>query len=1008
MLDCFHLDYETRSLCDIKRTGAFKYAEDPSTEILCAAIARNDEEPLLWVNPKFAFDDLFTCRSSPGADELMREMCASTGPVYAHNAQFEHAITNHCPNSPFKVDIRRWRCTAAMSRRAAIPSSLEKAAETLGLLQQKDSKGKTLIRKFSVPQKKDGKFIEPIQKQEDFIAFCEYCLQDVRVEQGIHKALKHFELTGDILEAFLADLAINARGMPVNIPALRHAKSLIDAYEARLTEEFRGLTGFNPTQRDVLLKWLKENGYPGDNLRADTLDEQLGSAEFDPSSLLGRVLTIKKHLSFASIKKVGAMIECACEDGRVRGTLQFYGASTGRASGRLIQPQNFKRPTIADTDASYADICAGEGEDHIELFHGPLLEVIGSSIRHFIHDPEGPIFDVDFSAIEARVSAWLAGEEWKLEVFRTHGKIYEATICRMTGMPLQEMLDYAKEHGKHHPDRFKGKVSELALTYQGGKNALIAMGAIDMGLKEEELEGIVEQWREANSNIVKLWHMCDRAAKNAVTNFGTRYEVGKLSFFCATTAGARYLFMKLPSGRRISYRDPKIDETVSRDKKTGEIETWSNGNIKTRQTLSYWGQIPGKVAWGRCAIYGGMWVENCLAGDTQVLTDSGFKRLDAVQESDLLWDGEQFVKHQGLMDRGVQDTMEFQGIRCTPDHQFLTGKGFMEAKSLCNCGFMVDTLSDECSSCKKQKASRFDGETLRPFGGGSVARHGRAQGVVGSEVPVRQHHSESRDRDFQEEPSPGGVFQKMPFDESHLVREKNCPRDVETSRPRSMVVDDTEVCQPKARSLSQLRRAWHRSVRRMADKLCSVLGGHGIDIPARAGHRPQRQQRRILQGELPMGYADSQHAELSEERNSGGNHRPCSAERDQIEHSDMENSQRGEAGGGLREDSRSPQQVYDIRNCGPRNRFAVRGAGGFLVIAHNCSQAIAADLLNNGIVKAEKKGIHVASMIHDQCLAYKRGDFTIQDLCDCLTDLPAWAEGLPIAVDGQVQPYYTK
>ena len=683
MSDCFHLDYETRSLCDIKRTGAFKYAEDPSTEILCAAIARNDEEPLLWVNPKFAFDDLFTCQSYPGADELMVEMCAGTGPVYAHNAQFEHAITNHCPNSPFAVDIRRWRCTAAMSRRAAIPPSLEKAAETLGLLQQKDSKGKTLIRKFSVPQKKDGKFIEPIHKQEDFIAFCEYCLQDVRVEQGIHKALKHFELTGDILEAFLADLATNARGMPVNIPALRHAKSLIDTYEARLTEEFRGLTGFNPTQRNVLLQWLKENGYPGDNLRADTLDEQLESAEFDPSSLLGRVLTIKKHLSFASIKKVGAMIECACDDGRVRGTLQFYGASTGRASGRLIQPQNFKRPTIADTDASYADICAGEGEDHIELFHGPLLEVIGSSIRHFIHDPEGPIFDVDFSAIEARVSAWLAGEEWKLEVFRTHGKIYEATICRMTGMPLQEMLDYAKEHGKHHPDRFKGKVSELALTYQGGKNALIAMGAIDMGLKEEELEGIVEQWREANSNIVKLWHACDRAAKNAVTNFGTRYEVGKLSFFCATTAGARYLFMKLPSGRRISYRDPKIDETVSRDKKTGEIETWSNGNIKTRQTLSYWGQIPGKVAWGRCAIYGGMWVENA-------------------------------------------------------------------------------------------------------------------------------------------------------------------------------------------------------------------------------------------------------------------------------------------------------------------------------------SQAIAADLLNNGIVKAEKKGIHVASMIHDQCLAYKRGDFTIQDLCDCLTDLPAWAEGLPIAVDGQVQPYYTK
>ena len=1008
MSDCFHLDYETRSLCDIKRTGAFKYAEDPSTEILCAAVARNDEEPLLWVNPKFAFDDLFTCQSSPGAEELMREMCAGKGPVYAHNAQFEHAITNHCPSSPFAVDIRRWRCTAAMSRRAAIPPSLEKAAETLKLSEQKDGKGKTLIRKFSVPQKKDGKFIEPIQKQEDFIAFCEYCLQDVRVEQGIHKALKHFELTGDILEAFLADLAINARGMPVNIPALRHAKSLIDAYEARLTEEFRGLTGFNPTQRDVLLVWLKENGYPGDNLRADTLDEQLESEEFDPSSLLGRVLTIKKHLSFASIKKVGAMIECACADGRVRGTLQFYGASTGRASGRLIQPQNFKRPTIADTDASYADICAGEGEDHIELFHGPLLEVIGSSIRHFIHDPEGPIFDVDFSAIEARVSAWLAGEEWKLEVFRTHGKIYEATICRMTGMPLQEMLDYAKEHGKHHPDRFKGKVSELALTYQGGKNALIAMGAIDMGLKEEELEGIVEQWREANSNIVKLWHACDRAAKNAVTNFGTRYEVGKLSFFCATTAGARYLFMKLPSGRRISYRDPRIDETVSRDKKTGEIETWSNGNVKTRQTLSYWGQIPGKVAWGRCAIYGGMWVENCLAGDTQVLTDSGFKRLDTVQDSDHLWDGGQFVKHGGLISRGIQDTIDFQGIRCTPDHRFLTGKGFMEARFICNCGFTGDNLSDECSSCKKQKVSGFERKTVWPSDSSTAVRHRRAQSTVGSSMRMREQVGQGGDRDNPETQGSGRMLQEVPPDDRRPFGEENYSRYVEAPCSRSVVVNDTEMRQPETRGLSQLWRAWYRGVRRMVEQFCSVLGGHGSDVPTGAGHRPKGQQRWILEGKLPVGYKDCEHKELSEECDSGRDHRPSPAKRDKIEHSDVENSQRGEAGSSLREDSRFAQQVYDIRNCGPRNRFAVRGAGGFLVIAHNCSQAIAADLLNNGIVKAEKKGIHVASMIHDQCLAYKRGDFTIQDLCGCLTDLPAWAEGLPIAVDGQVQPYYTK
>lgn len=610
-------------MADIKRTGAFRYAEDPSTEILCAAVAKDDGEPLLWVNPFFTFDDMSVCESSPGAMDLINEMNNSDAPVFAHNAYFEQAITNHCPNNRwFQIDFSRWRCTAAMSRRAAIPPSLEKAAETLGLLQQKDGKGKALIRKFSIPQKATGRFINPIDRQDDFIAFCEYCVQDVRVEQGIHKALKHFELTGDTLAAFQADMAINSRGLPVNLSALRHAQSLIEVNEARLTEEFRQLTGFNPTQRDVLLKWLKEHGFEGDNLRADTLDEQLEAEDFDPTTTVGRVLQIKKSLSFASIKKVEAMIECACADGRVRGTLQFYGASTGRASGRLIQPQNFKRPTIANTDASYADICAGESEEHIELFHGPLLEVIGSSIRHFIHDPKGPMFDVDFSAVEARISAWLANEEWKLEVFRTHGKIYEATICRMTGMPLQEMLDYYKQNGKHHPDRFKGKVSELALTYQGGKNALITMGAVDMGLKEEELEGIVEQWREANANIVKLWHACDRAAKSAVANVGSRHSVDKLEFFCAMTAGAKYLFMRLPSGRRLAYRDPKIEETISRDKK-GNIETWDSGKVKTRQSLTYWGQIPGKAMWGRCAIYGGMWVENASQAIAADLLNNG-------------------------------------------------------------------------------------------------------------------------------------------------------------------------------------------------------------------------------------------------------------------------------------------------------------------------------------------------------------------------------------------------
>ena len=607
------------------------------------------------------------CQSSPRVEELLREVSNGDGVLVAHNVYFEMALLNARMQKDMGLpppDYRRWRCTAAMSRRAAIPPSLEKAAETLGLVEQKDSKGKALIRKFSIPQKKDGQFIQPIDRQEDFIDFVSYCAQDVRVEQGIHKALKHFELTGDVLAAFQADLAINSRGMPMNMAALHHAQKLIEANDTRLTNEFRELTGFSPTQNAVFLAWLKENGYTYDNLRADTLEEQLESQDFDLYSTFGRALTIKKSLSFASIKKVSAMIACACSDGRARGTIQFYGAGPGRASGRLIQPQNFKRPTIKNTDAAYADIMAGESEEHIELFYGPLLEVIGSCIRHFIHDPEGPIFDVDFSSIEARIAAWLAGEEWKLEVFRTHGKIYEATICRMTGMPLQEMLDYAIEHGKHHPDRQKGKISELALGFQGGVDALMSMGRLagweieftqeefqdfvagcnppvvgelspdrrglfEDKLKERKLQEIVDQWREANPNIVKAWYAYDRAAKAAVSDFGSRHIACRVEFFCAVTAGARYLFAKLPSGRRLAYRDPQINETVVRNKDTGEIETYENGKVKTRQTLSYWGQIRGKSIWGRCTLYGGMWMQHFSEGVGADLLNNGIIKSEA-------------------------------------------------------------------------------------------------------------------------------------------------------------------------------------------------------------------------------------------------------------------------------------------------------------------------------------------------------------------------------------------
>lgn len=593
----YHLDFETRSRADLKKVGAFRYANDTSTEILCVAISKDDEEPVIWT---------CTGRVEYGNAEqgkalkLIREI--SDNPealVYAHNSGFECSVADALWQKTFGCPPPRhdqWRCTMAMARRAALPASLDKCSQALGLTQKKDARGSSLIRKFCVPQKtrtkkikgysKDpdygamlpdiawgpevvGDFLNPEDDPDAFKELCDYCVQDVRVEKAIHKKLHAFELKGLHLSVFQLTLDINTRGIPVNLDALQKAQKIIDAETQRLTTEFQRITGLLPTQTAKVLAWLKSVGYEGDNLRAETLEEALDDEEFDASTPYGAALSLKKQISYASLKKVAAMIACAGpHDNRVRGTLNDYGAGTGRWSASLIQPQNFKRPSKhleKLTESIYRDIIAGADAAYLSLVYGPPLECISSCIRHFIHDyqqcdfcggapypssglpcpecegiggGEAPFLDADYSAIEARLIAWQAKEEWRLEVFRTHGKIYEASANQMFGTPMEAFEEYKKENGASHPHRQKGKVAELALGYQGGVNAMLKMGAEKEGLTKKECAEIVKAWREASPNIVQLWYDVENAAKQAVKNPGARYPFGvRAEMFTARTAG---------------------------------------------------------------------------------------------------------------------------------------------------------------------------------------------------------------------------------------------------------------------------------------------------------------------------------------------------------------------------------------------------------------------------------------------------------------------------------------
>lgn len=667
-----HIDIETRSRADLKKVGAFRYAADDSTEILCVAISEDDGDPVLWVNPKLATPD---SRQQAKAEVLFERMEDPSTIVLAHNASFELSCLGSKWGSATGFNPPRhdqWRCTMAMARRAALPASLDKCSQALGLTEKKDTRGASLIRKFCVPQK-NGEFVNPADEPAMFKELCDYCVQDVRVEKAIHKKLKAFELTGLHLTVFQLTLDINTRGIPVNLGALRKAQVIIDEETERLAAQFRAITGLEHTQNAKFLAWLTERGFTHTNLQAATMEEVFEDEDFDESTPLGQALMIKKRVSYASLKKVAAMIACAGpHDNRVRGTLNDYGAGTGRWSASLIQPQNFKKPSKhleKLTEAIYRDIIAGSDAAYLSLVYGPPLECISSCIRHFIHDygvcdaphcdkgyagdcmdcqecngtgfRDKPFLDADYSAIEARIIAWQAQEEWRMEVFRTHGKIYEASAAQVFDITLEELAEYKRANGAHHPLRKKGQLLELALGYGGGKGALDKMGAEKAGLLKEEFKPLIDAWRERSPGIVNLWREGENAAKQAVKNPGTRYPFGvRCEMFTARTAGIEYLFMRLPSGRRVDYPQPKLEkqlrwttinkvtqEEVSHGILNPTVEDVQKARAKdpkarVSDALTYWGQIPMKQVWGRISLYGGKISENlcqAIAADVMAI-----------------------------------------------------------------------------------------------------------------------------------------------------------------------------------------------------------------------------------------------------------------------------------------------------------------------------------------------------------------------------------------------------
>lgn len=584
------IDIETYSGFDLSECGVYRYVEHPDFRVLLFAYSV-DGGPVGVVdfaNGERLPEELFWALSDPSVVKT------------AFNASFERVcLSEWLRRSSFntwgeRLDPEQWDCTMVAAARCGLPLSLAQCGEVLGLDGRDEGKmkeGRALIRKFSVPNRK-GERTLPGDDPEAWEVFKAYCKRDVEVEQAVRRSVTRFEQPEWEKRLYWIDQRINDRGVLIDRRLVECADRLADEYTASLLEEAKRITGLeNPNSPAQLKAWLKEKaGVDVPSLNKSEMDGI--EAKVGRHSTAAKVLSLRREMGKTSVKKYAAMLDCVCGDGRIHGLLQYYGAArTGRWAGRLVQVQNLPQNHLKDLDEARRLVKAGD-LDEFTLNYGNPTQVLSELIRTAFVAGEGKEFHVcDFSAIEARVVAWIAGEEWVLDVFRRGGDIYCSTASKMFGVVVEK-------HGINSHLRPKGKIAALALGYGGGVPALDAMGGQRMGLTQEEEAGIVSRWRAANPRIVRLWAIVENAAKRAIlTGLDTVVNRG-------ITFGYRSgcLTVKLPSGRRLVYpraRVQNVEKTKFERTTVAEAVTYEGTNQTTKK-------------WGRLETYGGKLVENIV------------------------------------------------------------------------------------------------------------------------------------------------------------------------------------------------------------------------------------------------------------------------------------------------------------------------------------------------------------------------------------------------------------
>lgn len=605
------IDIETYSSVDIKKSGLYKYVQSEDFQILLFAYSVDGGEVQIV--------DLIKGEQIPF--DIKIAMLSPDVIEHAYNAAFEW----YCLSKYFKIPtpiswLSQWRCTMIHGLYCGYPSGLDKIGKALGMPEEKKKMnvGKRLIDIFCKPckpTKANGGRTRtlPHHEPEKWELFKEYCKQDVVTEMEVEKMLSYWKVPEQVQKQWELDIKINTFGAAIDMDLVNGALHCSDTVTDRLMQRGREITGLDNPNSDTQLKSWAEKRL---GTEISSLDKKNLAAllETELPADVRETLNIRKELGKTSVTKYKAMKNAACADGRVRGLLQFYGANrTGRWAGRLVQVQNLPRNYIENLSLA-RNIVKRKDSDGLNILFGSVPDTLSQLIRTAFIPSKGNKFVVaDFSAIEARVIAWLAGEEWRQEVFRTHGKIYEASASAMFGVPVEKI----KKGNPEYALRAKGKVAELALGYQGSAGALVQMGALSMGLTEEELPDIVSRWRASNKRIVALWYAAENAAIECMkTAKQTGINKGILfSREADVIHGLDFLTVTLPSGRKLFYAHPYLAPNA-----------WGN------DSLHYVGMNQTTKKWCELETYGGKLVENivqaiardCLAVAMERLDKNGF------------------------------------------------------------------------------------------------------------------------------------------------------------------------------------------------------------------------------------------------------------------------------------------------------------------------------------------------------------------------------------------------